>query len=356
MDKSIVPANQLSFRSSTCYEFSNPNGAVVVEIEDDPVEVVEKKLEDLKLNYQFNEKEVPQIFQDLMKNKKNGLKVIGFSFFDQYGTLSLDEIVIKLENKGNDWLISYNKIKKSIKTVDPEKSIIDHLWFVLRNPDIKISSFRLQAFINPEFALFYQNQHVPNIDFEKLNTLLLSMLDSIDHQFHIYSFDFEAFNINVFLSMLKHLKPGTLGEIDFGNVKNEEVNCQKMKEIIEMDQWKQARKICSSQVIPSLKIEDLLHCEVSMFAFEKITPEDVVRVRELFINSTNSQSCTLFYKNEHFDFNAFRKVLLPNSLSEKNDDVLFLDCIVYTYKLPNSPNCFSVALDGYSINFYKNIN
>ncbi|EGT42962.1 hypothetical protein CAEBREN_04201 [Caenorhabditis brenneri] len=65
MDKSIVPVNQLSVRSSTCYEFSNPNEAVVVEIEDDDtsVETVERQIENLKLNYHVAPEDVLRVIE-----------------------------------------------------------------------------------------------------------------------------------------------------------------------------------------------------------------------------------------------------------------------------------------------------
>ncbi|CAL2046902.1 unnamed protein product [Caenorhabditis brenneri] len=356
MDKSIVPVNQIAARSSTDYKFSNPNRAEVVEIEDDPVEVVDKQMEELKLNHQFNEKDVPQIFQDLMKGKMNRSKDIAFYVYDQYCTIILDEMKLTWEKKGKDWLISYESIKNAIKTDDPEKSIIDHLWFVLKNPNIKLSIFQIRACKTPQFEVVCQNQLVPKIDFEKVNTLLQSMFNTFDHQIHVKAFCCEAFSISMFLSMLKHLKPRALVGIEFNISWKNEQNYEKMKETIATDQWKQAKSINSAKVIPPLKIEDLLHCKDFMLKFEVITPEDVIRARELFINSTNSQSCYLCFGNEPLDINAFRKVLLPNSLSERTVNMLLFEYIVFTYKLPNSPNCLEMLLSHINIVFEKKPN
>ena len=61
-------------------------------------------------------------------------------------------------------------------------------------------------------------------------------------------------------------------------------NYQKMKEIVETDQWKKAKLISAPGVTP-FKIDDLLHCEKFWLELDRITPEDVLRITEVNRNT-----------------------------------------------------------------------
>ncbi|CAL2046896.1 unnamed protein product [Caenorhabditis brenneri] len=151
------------------------------EIEDIPDQIVERETD-----YRFNAENVSESFQI---NER--LKEIDIRFYDEYCTMKFDEMEFRLEENGNNWMIGHKKI-----TDTPIKFIIDHLWMVLKIRKIQLKSFTIKNF-------FSQNSNSEN-----LNSILQSMLDSIDHQFHIEDIWIIGFTEDTFLSMLKHVKPG----------------------------------------------------------------------------------------------------------------------------------------------------
>ncbi|CAL2046692.1 unnamed protein product [Caenorhabditis brenneri] len=263
---------------------------------------VVEAMKQLKLTHLFNEKDVPQIFKTLINNRMNGIKNIFLKCYDSHCLLEFDDFHIRFEKNDDNWTVTYVRTKETMEVADPEKSIIDHLWLVLKNPSIKPYFCKFSVCENPE------NRHSQKMNPEKLNTLLQSMIDSIDHQIHMESFYSSGFNEDTFLSMLKHVKSGTLEHISFNLSWKEEGKHEKMKEIVELDQWKQAKHIFSVGVTP-LKIENLFHCLFMKLKCDSITPEIVTSVCEHFFYSSGFKSCELISENEEMNMDAILNAL-----------------------------------------------
>lgn len=361
MDKSIVPVNQIDIHSSSSYEFSNPNEAQVVELEDDHValvengksdntiEIVERQINGLKLDHQFKEENVPQFFKTLISQKMSNLMKIRISFYCQYGycEMRVDKIQIMWEKTENGWLINYECGEETIKTDDPEKSMIDHLWFVLKHLNIK-----LQSLTTENFARSIEKENSP-IDSEKFDQLLKSMLESIDHQIHITIFHCSEINESTISTILKHIQPGTLEGIRFSKISwKEEGNYEEMKRIVETEQWKQAKEIWSFEV-SSLSIDDVLHCRSFILKCDSVTTKDVLRVLKKLVDSTTFGLCTLKSLNLSVDLNEIKEFLSSKSLKEREVKTYCKDQIVHIFEIPNSQDSLSVNVSEHCVSMMR---
>ncbi|CAL2046694.1 unnamed protein product [Caenorhabditis brenneri] len=182
------------------------------EVEEVPImkkkDQVERETRYLNSDLPFNVVNVPNVFRTLIltKGRMYRLKVISIDICDQYCTMKFNEVEFHMQKIDNDWMIAYKNLKENveepIKTEDPEKSIIDHLWFVLKDPRLKL------GIIIFKIGTTY-------MDLERLNLLLQSMLDSIDHQIRTNQLYITGLNQDTLFSLLNHFQPGTLTRIDF---------------------------------------------------------------------------------------------------------------------------------------------
>ncbi|EGT52884.1 hypothetical protein CAEBREN_10264 [Caenorhabditis brenneri] len=221
-------------------------------------------------DYRFDVQNVSAIFQELINEKV--FDFISLNFDTNY-TLQLGDFYafwqksytspFLPEKQDVVWTLHYGGIK--VQTVDPEKSVIDHLWFVLKNPNIKLKLIRICA---SKTKLLEK--------YEEVDYMLQSMFDSFDHQIPIT----QVFTYNLLAktnhSLLKRVKPGTLEFIDLNNP----YRYQELEETVKLDQWKQAIRICSTTPT-SVTFDDVSHCTFFSLAMEEVTPEDVVRVRDV---------------------------------------------------------------------------
>ncbi|EGT42969.1 hypothetical protein CAEBREN_00554 [Caenorhabditis brenneri] len=275
---------------------------------------VVEAMKQLKLNHQFNEKDVPQIFKALINDRMSGLKEVQLVFNDSTSLLIFDDSQVRFKMKYSNVTITYKDINTTIVMLDPEKSIIDHLWFILKNPNIKLKTLNIIETENSKA----ENRHSPKIDKKKLYTILQSMFDSIDHQIETNDFAYEGLSEDALLAMLQHVKPRTLENIILDvSLKEEGGNCQKLMGIVETDQWKQAKTISSRGVTP-FKIDDFFHCEKFWLELASVSPEDVLRVVEVRVeilkysitffqrasNAPSEKYCRLTYKTEKVDNKA----------------------------------------------------
>lgn len=218
--------------------------------------------------------------------------------------------------------------------MDPEKSIVDHLWFVLRNPNLTLSVFNIGD---------YGSRNKNLLDFGKLNYMLQSMFNSFEHQIHTTLLHTQCFNEDTLFSVLQAIKPGTLGSLSFEISWKEEGNYQKMEEIVQLEQWKQAKRICSLEVIP-LTVNDVLHCKSFSLRLKEMTPEDLVRVRDDFLNSIDIDDCTLTIENAHIIFNRIGRAFESGNIKPRIAKKKWKKQIIYRYPLQNSENDLRVIL------------
>ncbi|EGT42958.1 hypothetical protein CAEBREN_21132 [Caenorhabditis brenneri] len=209
---------------------------------------VERETQYLDLDLPFNVGNVPEFFQvlALMRGKMHGLRVICIDICDEYCTMKFNQVEVRFEKIDNTWMLSYKNGEEPIKIDDPEKSIIDHLWFVLKDPRLRLGSIMLKI-------------EKTDMDLERLNLLFQSMLDSIDHQIRTGQLHMSGFNEDTLFSLLKRINPKKFTRIDFNIAWKKDGNYQKLEEIVELDQWKQASYIYTDEFTYS-KINDLLHC------------------------------------------------------------------------------------------------
>ncbi|EGT43870.1 hypothetical protein CAEBREN_06133 [Caenorhabditis brenneri] len=145
------------------------------EVEEVPImkkkDQVERETQYLDSDLPFHVGNVPEFFQvlALMRGRMHRLRIISIDICDEYCTMKFNQVEVRFEKIDNTWMLSYKNGEEPIKIDDLEKSIIDHLWFVLKDPKLSLGSIILKI-------------EKTEMDLERLNLLLQSMLDSIDHQ------------------------------------------------------------------------------------------------------------------------------------------------------------------------------
>ncbi|CAL2046903.1 unnamed protein product, partial [Caenorhabditis brenneri] len=255
----------------------------------------------------FDVQNVPVIFRKIVQSMSS-IRTISITCGHLSFSMSLNGLKICFERNAGG-LIEYGDgtNKKTTSTTDPEKSVIDHLWFVLRDPNLKLNSVGIQT------NFVFDN---PLISFERI---LSSIIDSFDHQLYTSALNLHGLNEDTFVSFLKRVEPKTLQAISFDISWKAEGNYEKMKEIVETEQWKQASRITSLGISP-LTVDDVLPFEQSYLCCEKITPEDVVRVRDHFSESRDERYCTLSALRPYekkLDYNEFKNALQSENLHTK---------------------------------------
>ncbi|CAL2046889.1 unnamed protein product [Caenorhabditis brenneri] len=271
-------------------------------------------------NYRFNVQNVPRYFQSLMQERTEIIRNIAIEITSDWCFMNFGDTEIKLGRRHKRWTIQYKN--KRIPTSKPERSIIDHLWFVLMDPNTKLDSFCLSA------RGVYGDG---SLKFKKLFSMLTAMFDSFQHQIQISHLFFEGFDEDVFLSIVRKLQPGTLTAIEFAVDWSE--SYEKMEEIVKMDQWKQA-KVIESTGVTSLTIDDLLHCERFTLFKSFFTPEDVLRVKEHVSNSTTTTTKATLRVNSLSNLANFEKILESDSVFKYTTP----QNVHYEYVIPNSNN------------------
>ncbi|CAL2046904.1 unnamed protein product [Caenorhabditis brenneri] len=241
-------------------------------------------------DYRFDVQNVPVTFQELINEKMIDTITLNFDNytldfgnFDAYWMKGYT-FSHRLGKLDEFWTVYYRGgIQETIQTVGPEKSMIDHLWFVLKNPNIKLKYITIHA---SETKLLLEN-------FEELDYMLQSMFDSFDHQIPITQVSTRFLNANTNHSLLKRVKPGTLEFIDLNNP----YRYQELEETVKLDQWKQAIRIYLTTPT-TVTFDDVSHCTYFTLEMEEITPEDIVRVKDHFLKPNNTN--VAFLSEEHF--------------------------------------------------------
>ncbi|CAL2046885.1 unnamed protein product [Caenorhabditis brenneri] len=282
-------------------------------------------------DYRFDVQNVPVIFQELVRSMSE-IRFIQIRSSDSFFQMFINESKICFERNAGGLIEYYddeNNKKTFTTTTEPEKSVIDHMWFILRNPNWKLNCVYIKT------TLVSEN---PLKDFERI---LSSMLDSFDHRLYISALDLYGLNEDTFISFLKRVEPERLWTISFDISWKEKGNYQKMKEIVETEQWKQAGRIQSLGITP-LTVDDVLPFENSYLRCDKITPEDVVRARDYFLESLDGKHCFLRTFENQLHYDEFENALQSKNLHAR---VVRKNSIDYFYTLPHSKKFLQVTVN-----------
>ncbi|CAA20947.1 F-box domain-containing protein [Caenorhabditis elegans] len=196
-------------------------------------------------------------------------------------------------------------------------AILDDLASLWKNPKLQLKSFYAST----------SGKHQETVvdSFEEIARL--------DYQIHCKHFGLYLFEFDDVLTFLPLFKPGILEEIVITTF--EQVGNDEAFDIIETEQWKQAKSITLHSMNKlsyfTFPIEDLFHlCKFSV-SLEELTVFDALKIRNILLKSVHFEAGQINVKNKIQD--DVLRVFNP----EFNDNIFRYDNFELTFKL-NSLN------------------
>ncbi|EFO91957.1 hypothetical protein CRE_11439 [Caenorhabditis remanei] len=154
------------------------------------------------------------------------------------------------------------------------KCVVQKLEFLLKNPKLRVKSFRIDSFTRVETTNYETN--------------FLNLLDQFSHKIHVERCSIKMKQKKHIWRVLQCFKPGSLQKLVIGG----SLSINEINRIAQMNQWKQAKHvklICFAELL----IEHFFHFSTFEVNCESISTNDLVRLCD--VNSTLFKSCYTFF-------------------------------------------------------------
>ncbi|EFP03542.1 hypothetical protein CRE_18284 [Caenorhabditis remanei] len=200
---------------------------------------------------------------------------------------------------------------------DYAKVAFNYLEVVLKNPKLQLNNFRVG---------------ISNDTHNKSNQMFRDLLSSLSHKIHVEHIFFDDQKDEDIIAVLKCVKPGTLERLIVFGCKGGELST--IHELVEMEQWKQA-KIFSSDQLLHTSIEHFFHFNEFHINIVSLSTEDVMNLSHAVSNSPDFKICQVNVKR--YDQEAVMNAL---RLDQYNCSELYPNLVFYL-----SPNCIEIYLN-----------
>lgn len=288
--------------------------------------VMSKILEKCEFSEIQNLRKTCKSFRKFIDDSKPDLKLFRISI-----TAKNYEILLKFEEKSRKFDVKYRKTSGKFK-MDYCSSFFKDLFYILNHQKSRIFNLEID---------FDFEKKSENFEFsKKLEAILASRLRPLPVKF----LRITVFDEDDVISILKNLEPGKLEIIQILNSKNQEFGVLNFQEIRNLEQWKKAKEFEFRGFLGAEPIGNFVHFERINIQLDEIQVDDVVLVKEAFLNS----SIPKFYQ---IGFNSFptRNHLHLSLGRSKNGNKWY-------FPLPvdqKSGQGVSISLNAFSITFNR---
>ncbi|CAA20972.1 F-box domain-containing protein [Caenorhabditis elegans] len=239
-----------------------------------PIEILVKIMNELDWVSRLSMRQVSRAFRSIVDEESKMPKSLSFGFYDDTVFLQYDDSCVKykdLEEEGHD-----DKI---------DIALFD-FGVTLINPRLKLDYFEV----------LIDAKHGLDIDSDKCFKSLEALLKARNLPLPVKNVNIETnsgYEMNHAKNIIPYLKSGVLEKIVTNCDSSSFENIEIMKEIVELDQWKQAKHLEIDSLV-KIPIENFLHFEHFELFFEHLCFQDV---KERLLESSNFRHCTLQVMN-----------------------------------------------------------
>ncbi|CAL2046880.1 unnamed protein product [Caenorhabditis brenneri] len=310
----------------------------ILELSDMPVDVMKNVVEYLDTFDRVSLAKTSRTFKTFVEDQKSSSKKLIFKLSSRTAWIYFENRKVVITKSGDTFYRSseneHSQNKRLIKGVSPWKQGIQELVSILKYPKLHLEEFSFSLHI-PDYFNKPTEGELEELD--KSTQVLETAFKSLQ-QLHVKKLWLYTFNMNPLLNILPTLKPGYLSTIE---IRIQKLEGDKMKEVVELEQWKQAKYFAMNWAESGTdfdvgSLSHFYHFKKFVVILNRFSVDDIREMKKILFNSPGFEYCTIQVKHG-FDENAIR--------NEFGDSVQGTPSI-YHYPIPNAEDYFEIEIRG----------
>ncbi|KAF1754515.1 hypothetical protein GCK72_021078 [Caenorhabditis remanei] len=291
-----------------------------------PEEILVKIVEKSGLKERLTLRKVSRCFRSIVDESKLICEKIDIRFTDLSTEICIESLpMINYQQKNGGCVIDFGGNRMIMNGERHIECALRDLNTILKNPKFELRVLKTTFLLGIPFLFngYIPTEWTPIYRFMELE----DFFQRFKRRLHVKSFDIQ-FEIHwnddtePILSILPYLKPGILEKI---RIKMDVDFSDQMKEVVKLEQWKQAIELDMRKTHFELSLENLTHFKRFSVFIPKITEEQVISIKETLFKSTNFESCTLNYYEDELDLDYIQSKVGPHIEDNNTGALLFKD-------------------------------
>ncbi|CAL2039455.1 unnamed protein product [Caenorhabditis brenneri] len=244
-----------------------------------PIDVVERIIGKLGLVDRLITRKVCRNLRAVIDRQKTTFHNARIEISEDSCEMKFDGQIIEYCSHGNDNSLLRSPLKTIFVKGDYLKMAIKEFSSIITQPNWRFKSLNL----------YFDMEDGDHLDNPKPFLLLNSMLSK--HDIHVEQLHFKQYTLVPMATLLPNFRSDVLEYIDFqfGDFQKDVFEA-----IMEMDQWKNAKKLKLNSIPDDFDIQHLFHCKEFTIEDIDVTDDHLVKIRDILFKSPNFESCTLF--------------------------------------------------------------
>ncbi|EFO87084.1 hypothetical protein CRE_28999 [Caenorhabditis remanei] len=291
-----------------------------------PEEILVKIVEKSGLKERLTLRKVSRCFRAIVDESKLICEKIDIRFTDLFTEICYESLpMINYQQKNEGCLIDFGGNRTIMNGERHIECALRDLNTILKNPKFELRVLKTTFLLGIPFLFngYIPTEWTPIYRFMELE----DFFQRFKRRLHVKSFDiqFEVHwndDTEPILSILPHLKPGILEKI---RIKMDVDFSDQMKEVVKLEQWKQAIELDMRKTHFEIPLENLTHFKRFSVFIPKITEGQVISIKEVItlFKSTNFESCTLNYYEDELDLDYIQSIVGPHIQDNNTGALLF---------------------------------